>query len=107
MSMEDTVDAVIRRRRYNRWNISLSELTRDERAKDVVLTAPWNEDILRSLLFAYGLDIDKYYEVEVCEHRNVFDEVVFCPYFLGIERTDVRWNNLKTGLVSGTWKVAA
>lgn len=106
MKIEDSVD-VINRRRYNRWNISLSELSRDSAAYGMQLAEPENIDIVRALLYKYGMDIDKHYEVEVLEHRNVYGEKVHCHYFLGIERTDTRWLSIKAGLLSGTWKVAA
>lgn len=99
--------AALGRRRYNRWNLSLSELSRDKLAAGVQLTDPANKDLLNALLFKYGLDINKHFEVEVCEHRNVFGEKVHCQYFLGIERTDQRWQNIRDGLVTGRWKVAA
>ena len=104
MKIEDSVD-VINRRRYNRWNISLSELSLDRAAYGLQLTAPENKDIVRALLYKYGLDIDKHFEVEIVEHRNVFGEKVFCEYFLGIERIDTRWATIKSGLLSGRWKV--
>lgn len=101
----------IGRKRYNRWNISLSEISRDKAAQGVQLTAPENKDLLRALLFKYGMDIEKHYEVEICEHRNAFGEKVHCHYFLGIERhggeDGQRWQDIRDGLVSGRWKVAA
>lgn len=106
MKVEDMVDSMARRR-YIRWNISLSELMKDRMAQGKQLNEPENKDLLRAMLFMYGMDIDKHFETEVCEHRNIFGEKVHCAYFLGVERTDQRWRNLKDGLVSGRWKVAA
>lgn len=105
MKIEDVVDN-ISRRRYTRWNISLSELSKDAMAAGKHLNDPENANLLRAMLYRYGMDIDKHYEVEICEHRNIFGEKVHCAYFLGIERTDTRWNDIKSGLVSGRWKVA-
>lgn len=106
MNIEDAVDN-ISRRRYNRWNISLSELSKDRMAQGKHLQEPENKNLLRAMLFMYGMDIDKHFEVEVCEHRNCFGEKVHCAYFLGVERNDQRWRNIRDGLVSGRWKVAA
>lgn len=105
MKVEDLVDNIARRR-YTRWNISLSELSKDRLAQGKHLHEPDNANLLRAMLFKYGMDIDKHFEVEVCEHRNIFGEKVHCHYFLGIERTDTRWTNIKSGLVSGRWKAA-
>lgn len=101
MSIESNVDAMSRR--YNRWNISLSEISKDALAQGITLHE--EDNLVRALLYKYGMDINKHFEVEVCEHRNVYGEVVHCAYFLGIERTDVRWNNIKNGLITGRWKV--
>lgn len=106
MKIEDVVDNIARRR-YTRWNISLSELSRDRMADGKILTEPENANLLRAMLYKYGMDIDKHYEVEICEHRNIYGDKVHCAYFLGVERTDTRWGNIKSGLVSGRWKVAA
>lgn len=96
----------IGKQRYVRWNISLSELIKDKAAQGVQLADEKNKNMLLALLFKYGLDIDKHFEIETIEHRNIFGEVVHCQYFLGIERTDVRWHTIKNGLLSGRWKVA-
>lgn len=106
MKIEDVVDNIARRR-YNRWNISLSELSKDRLAQGKHLQEPENANLLRAMLYKYGMDIDKHFEIEVCEHRNIFGEKVHCQYFLGVERSDSRWLDIKSGLVSGRWKVAA
>ncbi len=104
--IEDAVD-LLKSRRHARLNISLSELSKDSAAQGVQLQEDENKNLLRALLYKYGMDITKHFEVEVCEHRNVFNEKVHCQYFLGIERSDARWHNIKNGLVSGRWKVAS
>lgn len=106
MKIEDAVDNMSRRR-YTRWNISLSELSKDRMSEGKNLHDPENVNLLRAMLYKYGMDIDKHFEVEVCEHRNIFGEKVHCAYFLGVERNDQRWRDIKSGLVSGRWKVAA
>ncbi len=106
MKVEDIVDGE-KRRRYNRWNISLSEISKDQMAQGRCLTDTENANLLRAMLFMYGMDISKHYDVEICEHRNCFGEKVHCAYFLGVERNDQRWRDIRSGLVSGRWKVAA
>ncbi|AZV02309.1 hypothetical protein Arno18_123 [Pectobacterium phage Arno18] len=91
--------------RFTRWNISLSELSKDRAVQGLQLQEDDNINILHAMLFKYGLDINRHFEVEVCEHRNVFGEVVYCPYFMGVQRTDVRWKNIRDSLVTGRWIV--
>lgn len=67
-------------------------LVKDHLASGKDLMAPENKNLLKALLHKYGMDITKSYEQEVYEHRNVFNEVVVCPMFMGISRQDPWWN---------------
>ncbi|XAO54273.1 RLF transduction protein [Yersinia phage vB_YenM_P778] len=82
--------------RYQRWSLSLSILIKENLFLGVQLMAPENSDKLRAVLYKYGMDIDKHYDMEILEHRNEYGQIVMCPLFMGIERLDDRWKFIKS-----------
>ena len=54
------------------------------------------ENALDGLLYSMGMDIEKNYEVSVCEHRSdLTGQVNVCERFCGEERTDENWLAIK------------
>lgn len=46
------------------------------------------------ILYKVGIDTSKPIEIqENLPHRNAFKEIVTCPRFVGVERTDVEWQD--------------
>lgn len=69
-------------------NIAICGKTEDEQRKDV-----------EKILFHNGMDTKQYYELtDSVYHRNLQNEVVFCPRYEGQERLDEQW--IKSGYAS-------
>lgn len=88
--------------RYNRLNISLSDLLVIREVRELMdkygveqLTADdeQSKNVLRAALYMCGMNIDKHFEVTVQEHRSTFGIVAHCHFYLGIERTDQAWKD--------------
>ena len=70
-----------------------------------VIRHPWYQkfidkpDGLKGLLYSMGLDINKNYETELCEHRSeMTNAIVTCERFVGTERTDDGWKKILNSL---------
>lgn len=86
---------------FSNYNLSMTVFMKDsllEKYGETPDTILDNEQVLRAVLYKYGLDIDKDYSYEICQHRNTFGKVVLAPLFMGVERVDEQWTYLKRNL---------
>lgn len=83
---------------YTNYNISYTEFMKDELVSEYgenENTLLDNEDLLRAVLYKYGVDVTKDFSFEICQHRNLANKVVMAPLFSGVERTDEQWKYIK------------
>ncbi len=92
---------VAQKSHFSNYNLSMTVFMNDsllEKYGETPDTILDNEQVLRAVLYKYGLDIDKDYSYEICQHRNTFGKVVLAPLFMGVERVDEQWAYLKRNL---------
>ena len=86
---------------FSNYNLSMTVFMNDSlltKYGETPETLLDNEQVLKAVLFKYGLNIEKTYPYEICQHRNTFGKVVTAPLFMGVERTDDGWLYLKRNL---------
>lgn len=81
------------------YSVSQSVLQQDVLVQGLDLLQDYADATLKAVLFKYGFDLDKGVSYRICEHRNVYGQVVTCALFMGQERGDERWRNLKKKLL--------
>ena len=83
------------------YNISYTEFMKDELVAEYGETENTlldNENLLRAILYKYGVDVEKEFSYVICQHRNLSNKVVMAPLFSGTERTDEQWKYFKRNL---------
>lgn len=94
-------EGVAQKSHFSNYNISITVFMNDpllEKYGETPDTLLDNEQVLKAVLYKYGIDIEKEYSFEICLHRNTFGKVVMAPLFMGVERTDYGWLYLKRNL---------
>lgn len=94
-------EEVVAKSHFSNYKLSMTVFISDsllEKYGETPDTLLDNEQVLAAVLYKYGLNIDKPYSYEICQHRNTFGKVVVAPLFMGVERTDEQWTYLKRNL---------
>lgn len=83
------------------YSLSMTVFTKDPLLNQYGVTPDKlleNDNVLKAILYKYGLDVDKPFTYTVCQHRNTFGKVVTAPLFAGVERRDYGWLYIKRNI---------